>query len=435
MDKKIPILYKKYGEYVNTSRAFPLDIDGLKPAERRVLLSSYLIARDKFVKSARVDGHVIGNFHPHSSVYGTIVQLVRNKHLLPQGNFGCDFGVESVGAAASRYTEIKMPKSTSRLAFNLIDYVVHEINELGVKEPNFLPTMFPICLFNQEFTQGIGFGYKTYVPCYHIKDLYNRLLWLLGKKKQRPTIKPITDCNITSPNSDLETLLTTGKGKIEVEGIFKIDNRHNSIILKSWPPGRKFESFLNKFSQELNNQDIGFTDSSVTETEIVFQVIKQRNRDNIFKKTIEKMKEAVKGSISFESIVVDINQNVKLKSIDNMLLDTFNMFSNVNKGMLEVEITKLNILLSEYEALIKIRPFLSKVLNLKLDAEESIEEIHKRSKVDKDIIKLLFNKYRISKLLHLKVDLDKTVEEINDKVEKIKNLQNFVLSQYEELKI
>jgi len=110
MDKIIPKLYKEYGEYINSFRAFPLGIDGLKPVERRVLLTAYLVAKDKFVKSARIDGTCIARFHPHGGVYGTIVNLVNQGFLDGQGNFGCKYGVEPVGAAAPRYTEAKISK-------------------------------------------------------------------------------------------------------------------------------------------------------------------------------------------------------------------------------------------------------------------------------------------------------------------------------------
>ena len=57
MDQTLPKLYKEYGEYSNY-RNFPLDIDGLKPVERRVLLSAYKIARAKLVKSSGIEGQV-----------------------------------------------------------------------------------------------------------------------------------------------------------------------------------------------------------------------------------------------------------------------------------------------------------------------------------------------------------------------------------------
>ena len=56
MDNLIPKFYKDYGEYTNSSRAFPLDIDGAKPIERRVLLTAYEICKDHFVKSAKLEG-------------------------------------------------------------------------------------------------------------------------------------------------------------------------------------------------------------------------------------------------------------------------------------------------------------------------------------------------------------------------------------------
>jgi len=81
MDHIVPTFYKTYGKYVNESRAFPLDVDGLKPVERRVLLSAFQVAKDKLVKSARVDGHTIANFHPHGTSYSTLVNLVQMKFL------------------------------------------------------------------------------------------------------------------------------------------------------------------------------------------------------------------------------------------------------------------------------------------------------------------------------------------------------------------
>jgi len=326
MDLNLPRLYKEYGIYSNY-RNFPLDIDGLKPVERRVLLSAYKIARDKLVKSRQVDAYTIGHFHPHGECYGTIVQLVRQGFLLGQGNFGSVAGIEPVGAAAPRYTECKIHPKTIELAFKYVNHVPWVDTELGDTEPFFLPTMLPICLMGTDYSQGIGFGFKTYIPCYQLKDLYQRLLWLLGIRKRKPIITPITDLNILSDPKELDELLITGKAKINVEGIIEINNVQNKVILRSWPPGKRFQSFLNKFAKELNDGIIGYVDlSSGNKTEILFEVLRERNRDKIFEEFIIKLKDVLKGVISFDSIVVDINQKVLTKSIDNMLLDTYKMF-------------------------------------------------------------------------------------------------------------
>jgi DNA gyrase/topoisomerase IV subunit A len=431
MDKNLPRLYKEYGVYVNTFRAFPLDIDGLKPVERRVLLTAYIVAREKLVKSVRIDGTCIARFHPHGSVYGTIVQLVKQGLLEGQGNFGTDIGVDPVGAAAPRYTEARLAKLTENLAFKYINYVPWETNDLNEKEPKFLPTMFPICLIGTEFTQGIGFGFKTLIPCYKIQDLHSRLLWLLDVNKTKPIIKPITDCKILSKNDVLEELLTTGKGVLDVEGIYTPDPRTNTVVIQSWPPGRKFESILGKFSKFLDNGDIGFSDHSSTKTKIIFEVLKQRNRDKIFEDLVKEMKNSLSGKISFENVVVDQIGNVKTKSIDSMLLDTFTMFTNINKEYLNQEIEKVNSQISEYLLLEKIRPHLPEELSKsKIDIEDSISKISKKSGVKEEDIKALFGKHRITKLLTLDTDIRKLEDEKAFHSHNLKDLKNYVIEQY-----
>ena len=76
MQNILPRLYKEYGQYSNY-RNFPLDLDGLKPVERRVLFSAFKIAKEKFAKSRQVDSYATGQFNPHGECYGSMVQLVR----------------------------------------------------------------------------------------------------------------------------------------------------------------------------------------------------------------------------------------------------------------------------------------------------------------------------------------------------------------------
>jgi len=434
MDQNLPYLYRDYGKYSNY-RNFPLDIDGLKPVERRVLLAAYKIAKDKLVKSRKVDAHTTGHYHPHGSCYGTIVQLVHQGFLIGQGSFGTNVGVEPCGPAADRYTECRLNPKTVELAFKYINHVPWIDTELDDKEPMFLPTLIPLCLMGIEYTQGIGFGYKTFIPCYNVKDLYQRLLWLLKIRKNKPIITPITDCNILSPPEVSEELLTTGKAKLDVQGIIDINTRTNSVILKSWPPGRRFESLLGKFSSELDSGMIGFTDLSVETTAIQFQVLRERNRDKIFTDFIEKLQESIKGSISFEITLVDTNQRVITKSVDQMLLDTFKMFSNVNEKMLQHEFARLEAMISEYNTLDKIKPVLINHLSKKLTPDKIINEIEKETSISKSVITTLLNKYKISKLLTLDTDTTNLTHEKSNIQKTLSTLDAFVLDQYSKLKI
>ena len=56
MQKVIPCFYSEYGRYISRFRAIPLFIDGLKPVERRLLLSLKEKGSKKFQKSAKIIG-------------------------------------------------------------------------------------------------------------------------------------------------------------------------------------------------------------------------------------------------------------------------------------------------------------------------------------------------------------------------------------------
>ena len=432
MDNILPKLYKEYGEYSNW-RNFPYSKDGLKPVERRILFSTLQIARSKLTKSARVDGHVIGNYHPHGSVYGSIVQLVRQGFLEGQGNFGCNVGVEPIGPAASRYTEVKLLPFVINLVFKNLEFVPWIVNDLDQKEPLYLPSMFPLCLIGNTYTQAIGFGYRSYIPCYKIEDLYKRLQWLIGERKNKITIQPITDCTITASNKDLEQLLTTGKAKINVEGIIEEIPRNSTVILKSWPPGKKFESILKKFQKELDSGAIGFSDLSVDTTMIMFKVLRERNRDVIYNNFVKKLKNAIQGSISFETTVINQNKKVEIKSLDEMLVETFEIYIKSEKDFLTDKINKIQQKIDELKILQIIRPLLSDCLKKQYDIDSTVNEISSKSTIKKEIVQNLFEKYRIKKLLTIDFDTKYLKDESLEVKLKLDNLKNHVLEDYQEL--
>lgn len=441
MDTLVPSYYKEYGDYVNSFRSFPLDIDGLKPVERRILLTAYLVAREKMVKSAKIEGTCMAQFHPHSGAYGTIIQMVNQGFLDGQGNFGFNYGVEPMGAAAQRYTECKINKFTENIAFKYIKHVNWVKSELD-DEPEYLPTMFPFCLMGTEFTQGIGFGFRTVIPCYKIVDLYKRLLWLLGIIKKRPTIKPITDCIIDSNDTVLEELLTTGKAKINIHGILVVNYGLCKATIKSWPPGRRFEAILKKFKEETDNSDIGYMDlSSDKETNIVFTVLKQRNRETIFTKFVKKLEKVLIGSIPFE-VILSSTRGIIRSSIDEMLLNSFNNFINTNKRMLQYEIDRSIALITEYNNIERVRPYISDEIrrNITFDINTVVDNIHASSisnkdEISKDIIKEVLSKYRISRLFTFHTDTSELKRKCLEYQSNLANIKEYVLTQYSKIEI
>lgn len=424
----IPDSYKSYGKYSNY-RNFPMVTDGLKPVERRVLLSAWKIAKDKFVKSRQVDAYTIGHYHPHGETYGTIVTLVKQGLLTGQGNFGINVGGRSEPPAAPRYTECKSSPSVLNMAFKYVKHVKWVDTELGDTEPLYLPTMFPMCLLGNEYTQGIGFGYKTFIPCYSKKDLKKRLMWLLEETKTEPIIKPKTDCTITAKNKVLKQLLTTGIAKIDVDGIIDETPHQNKVTLKSWPPGRRFESLLKKFTTELDANMIGYTDSSVQSTEIVFQVIRQRNRDAIYQDFIIKLKEFISGIISFDIIAVNEDHTVVRASVDNLLMHSYRNYKTAVRSMLEYEIQHTMETIVDYNLLLKIRPALKQCINGKVSLEKKTEIIANNSGVlIADVQRLL--KLSIRRLLTMELDLEPLKEKLEETEKNLRGIDQYILDQY-----
>jgi len=441
MDVLVPKSYRRYGTYVNRFRAFALKEDGLKPVERRLLLTSHLIAKEKYVKSARVTGTCMAKFHPHSDAYGTLVQLANQGFIDGQGNWGNSLGVDPTDAAASRYTECRISKFVEDTAFQLIKYVDWVESELD-DEPESLPTMFPFCLMGNDYTQGIGFGYRTLIPCYSIQDLQKRLMWLLGDRKEedKPIIKPKTNCKILSDNTVMEELLTTGKSKVDFAGIMTTNKVACKAIVKSWPPGKRFEAIMNRIhiKSYFDSQDVGFIDSSSGEngTSVIFSVLRQRNKDKIFASFVKNLQEALTGSVTFENVTVDLDGNVKLTSVDEMLLTAYKRFLEFNKIMLQSKIDKNNESLMEYSYLKLIREPLADILkegNINIDFDTKLERISNKINLPIEIIRELFSKYNIRKLLTFELD-EKEIELKNvELAEKLNNIDSFVLTQYQEV--
>ncbi len=429
MKKFIPEYYRNYGQYSNF-RNFPMITDGLKPVERRVLLAAYKVARDKFAKSRQVDAYTIGHYHPHGETYGTIVKLVRQGLLIGQGNWGSNVGVQSVGAAAPRYTECKSSPTTLEMAFKYVKHVKWVDTELGDKEPIYLPTMYPICLLGNEYTQGIGFGYKTFIPCYSKKDLKKRLLWLLGETKTEPIIKPKTDCIITAKNKILRELLTTGKAKIDVEGIIEEIPHKNKVILKSWPPGKRFESFLKRFTTELDSNMIGFTDLSVTDTQIVFQVIRQRSRDNIYQDFVQKLKGLLIGLISFDMKLVNEKHEVVTASVDTLLKNSYGNYKTAVQTMLKYEIDNIINTSTDYKTLLRIRPSLKKHMTGRTKITDKVNLIASESNVKLETVERLL-KLSIKRLLTMELDIDELKNKLKGVQNNLENLDQYILEQYQ----
>ncbi|MFT8274206.1 DNA gyrase subunit A [Kerstersia gyiorum] len=179
--------YLDYAMSVIVGRALPDVRDGLKPVHRRVLFAMHELNNDwnrAYKKSARIVGDVIGKYHPHGdqAVYGTIVRMAQDfslRYMLVdgQGNFG---SIDGDGAAAMRYTEIRLAK----IAHELLADIDQETVDFGPnydgseQEPLLLPSRLPNLLVNGS--SGIAVGMATNIPPHNLSEVVEGCLYCLA---------------------------------------------------------------------------------------------------------------------------------------------------------------------------------------------------------------------------------------------------------------
>lgn len=194
--------YIDYAMSVIIQRALPDVRDGLKPVHRRILYAMQeagMASNKPYKKSARIVGEVLGKYHPHgdSSVYEAIVRLAQDfstRYLMVDGhgNFG---SVDGDGAAAMRYTEVRMAKIAEMMLEDIeketVDFVPNYDESL--KEPSVLPSKVPAILINGS--AGIAVGMATNIPPHNLSEVVNGLVML-----------------IDNPDTEIPQLMTAIKG-------------------------------------------------------------------------------------------------------------------------------------------------------------------------------------------------------------------------------
>ncbi len=170
--------YLDYAMSVIVSRALPDVRDGLKPVHRRILYAMQRLGLDfnkKHMKSSKVVGDTMGDFHPHGNlaIYDALVRMAQDFSMrLPlidgQGNFG---SVDGDPPAAERYTEARLSKIAQFLLDDLdkdtVDFKPNYDDRL--EEPSVLPAKFPNLLVNGA--GGIAVGMATNIPPHNLGEV------------------------------------------------------------------------------------------------------------------------------------------------------------------------------------------------------------------------------------------------------------------------
>ena len=230
IEKELKQSYLDYAMSVIVGRALPDARDGLKPVHRRVLYAMYVLNNDfnrAHKKSARIVGDVIGKYHPHGdgAAYETIVRMaqwwaLRYPLVDGQGNFG---SMDGDGAAAQRYTEVRMAKISQELLADLEKETVNFIENYDGTEmmPEVLPTRIPNMLVNGS--AGIAVGMATNMAPHNLNETLSACLAFI----ENPEIS-ISDLTQLMPGPDFPTggiingkmgilnAYETGRGRVQI---------------------------------------------------------------------------------------------------------------------------------------------------------------------------------------------------------------------------
>ena len=186
VEEELKKSFISYAMAVIVSRALPDVRDGLKPVHRRILYSMMELGNtpDKpYRKSARIVGDVLGKYHPHgdTAVYDATVRLAQpfnTRYTLVdgQGNFG---SVDGDGAAAMRYTEVRLDKLAMEMVRDLdketVDFYPNFDETL--MQPEVMPSRFPNLLVNGS--AGIAVGMATNIPPHNLGEVIDACVYYI----------------------------------------------------------------------------------------------------------------------------------------------------------------------------------------------------------------------------------------------------------------
>ena len=231
--------YLTYALSTIMHRALPDARDGLKPVHRRILYAMSrlkLASNGKYLKSAKISGDTMGDFHPHgdAAIYDAMARLaqefnVRYPMVDGQGNFG---NIDGDNPAAARYTEARMTALAEAMLEGLDeDSVDFRDNYDGrLTEPAVLPASIPNLLANGS--TGIAVGMATNIPPHNMEELISASIQLIkhpGSRVEKlmqyvPGPDFPTGGVLVEPQESIKQAYQTGRGSFRVRAKWDIED-------------------------------------------------------------------------------------------------------------------------------------------------------------------------------------------------------------------
>lgn len=283
IDKVLLSNYLPYAKGTIIGRAIPA-IDGLKPAQRRILYTMYkmgLLKKNK-TKSSNIIGKTM-ELHPHGdmSIYDTMVRMTTGNGALnvpyieSKGNFGKVYSsVRSLAYAAPRYTEAKLADICNELFEHIDEGAVDFIDnhDSTLKEPVLLPVKFPSILVNAS--SGIAVSTSSNIPSFNLSNVCNATIGVLNRTiKDLDSLAKVlgvpeftTGGHTHASVDDLKQLLDTGRQSFNVSG--SVTTYANSIVIHEIPYRTTDEAILEAIEDKAKSGELKEVSSVSDETDL-----------------------------------------------------------------------------------------------------------------------------------------------------------------------
>lgn len=275
------------------NRALPSVVDGLKTAQRRIILGLKdlnLRPDGQYKKVSRLEGHVLGSYHPQGGCAGTAINMGQAnsfRYLLTNihGNVGGSIqsgpsvgqSISEDGPAAARYLEVKSSAFTQEVYITQVDK--HSCSwrdnyDGSTQEVSEIIPCLPALLVNGA--QGIAAGYACHHISYNLSEVIRGTIEYV--KNQRITPKKLRTF-IKGPDlpqgarilndQGMADAFEKGSGTLKVYGKWEIKkipygkrSSRDAIIVTALASGSS-ERFLEKLKDAVENDKIiGVVDAS-----------------------------------------------------------------------------------------------------------------------------------------------------------------------------
>lgn len=339
IENEMKSAYIDYSMSVIVSRALPDVRDGLKPVHRRVLYGMNEMGNTSdhpHKKSANCVGEVMGKYHPHgdSSIYGTVVRMAQDWSLRytlvdGHGNFG---SVDGDGAAAMRYTEVRLQKLGEEMLSDIdsdtVDFQPNYDNSR--REPVVLPTRFPNLLVNGA--SGIAVGMATNIAPHNLTECLNASIALVDNRDL--TVSELMQNYIKAPDfptggiiygyNGVKESFETGRGRIIIRAKAEIEteNNHDNIIVTEIPYNVNKALLIEYIAQLVTEKKLdGIADINDESNYQGMRIVIKLKSDANAKVVLNKLYKMTQMQASFSvNNVALVNGRPKLLNLKDMLL-------------------------------------------------------------------------------------------------------------------